>query len=81
MLSEPFAGITTLMVKYQGYGHIFLCHRVFLIVFYGFYIKTSSVVFVRSCARKYMRTRSSILLSLFRAQQGYTKKEPPWSPL
>jgi hypothetical protein len=49
----------------------------FLIVFYGFYIKTTNVVFVRSCARKYMRMRSSILLSLFRTQQGYTKKEPP----
>jgi hypothetical protein len=36
-----------------------------------------SLVFVRSHARKYMRMRLSILLSLFRAQQGYTKKEPP----
>jgi hypothetical protein len=76
MLSVILAGVITLMIQYRDTDMFFLGYSVFF-VFYGFYIKTSSMVFVCSCARKYMRTRSSVLLSLFRAQQGYTKKETP----
>jgi hypothetical protein len=43
--------------------------------FLGFSGKTSSSVFVRSRARKSMRTQPSILLSSFRTRHGNTKKE------
>jgi hypothetical protein len=70
----------TLMIKYKDMDIFFFVMACFLL-FLWFLHKTSSVVFVRSCARKNMRTWSSIILSLFRDQQGYLKKEPPWSPL
>jgi hypothetical protein len=43
--------------------------------FLGFFRKTSSLVFVRSRARKSMRTQPSILLSFFRTRHGNTKRE------
>jgi hypothetical protein len=43
--------------------------------FLGFFRKTSSSLFVRSHARKSMRTQPSILLSFFRTRHGNTKRE------
>jgi hypothetical protein len=56
----------------------FLRYGVKLFVFYGFDLKPR-VTFIRSITCKKLRTRSSVVLSLFRARYGYTKKEPPWS--
>jgi hypothetical protein len=55
-----------------------LRYGVKLFVFYGFDLKPR-VTFIRSSTCKKLRTRSSVVLSLFRARYGYTKKEPPWS--
>jgi hypothetical protein len=67
MLSVTLAGVMTLMIKNRDTDMFFFvitCFLLFFMVFYGFYIKISSVVFVHSCARKYMRTGSTILLML-----------------
>jgi hypothetical protein len=80
LVSVTFADMTTSMFIHRD-TYIFLFFIACFDYFLWFLHKTSSLVFVRSHARKYMRTRSSTLLSLFRAQQGYTKKEPPWSSL
>jgi hypothetical protein len=54
-----------------------LRYGVKLFVFYGFDLKPR-VIFIRSSTcKKKLRTRSSVVLSLFRARYGYTKKEPP----
>ena len=60
----------------EVYEYFLFFHRM-LNYFLWFLDKTSSLVFFYSHARKYMRTQSSTILSLFQDQQGYMKKEPP----
>jgi hypothetical protein len=59
------------------YGYSFvICFSVrhIYIHFLGVFKKTSWLVFVHSRARKYMRTKMSILLSSFCTSYGNTKK-------